>query len=282
MNINWYPGHMAKTRRLMTDDMKKVDIVCEIIDARIPKSSRNPDLDKVIGTKKRMIILNRADQAQNDETEKWVEYFKKSGYFTLVTDSQSGKGIDKFSTEINKAMADEIARNIAKGAVGKSIRVMVVGIPNVGKSSFINRILGKKSAIAANRPGVTRIKQWFSLPDGVDLMDTPGMLPPKIENDTTGVMLAFTGTIKDDIIDIEELSLELIKVLGNVSKSALVKRFGFTENAEDTPYELLEKMARKRGFLLARNEVDTERMAKVLLDEFRNGKLGNITLEKCN
>lgn len=270
---------MAKTRRLMVDDMKNVDIVCEIVDARIPKSSRNPDLFEITKNKKRLIVLNRADQADKAVTAMWEKHFKEQGYFVIVTDSQHGAGVNAFKGELKKIMAEEIKRNIDKGMAGKSIRAMVIGIPNVGKSSFINRVLGKKAAAAADKPGVTRTKQWFSLGDGIDLMDTPGMLPHKIEDETTGVMLAFTGTIRDEILDVEELACEFIKTVTNLDFNIFVKRYSITQVEGEIPYDTLTRMAKARGFLLSKGEYDTERMAKVLLDEFRNGKLGNITLE---
>ena len=279
MKINWYPGHMAKTRRLMIDDMKNVDIVCEIVDARIPVSSRNPDLFEITKNKKRLIVLNRADQADKNMTAKWEKHFKEQGYFAIITDAQHGVGVNAFKSELKKIMAEEIQRNIDKGMAGKAIRVMVIGVPNVGKSSFINRVLGKKSAAAADKPGVTRSKQWFSLGDGIDLMDTPGMLPSKIEDETSGVMLAFTGTIRDEILDIEELACEFIKTITELNFDIFVKRYNITKEEDEIPYDTLTRMAKARGFLLSRGEYDTERMAKVLLDEFRSGKLGNITLE---
>ncbi|MBR5265561.1 MAG: ribosome biogenesis GTPase YlqF [Clostridia bacterium] len=279
MKINWYPGHMAKTRRLMIDDLKNVDIVCEIVDARIPVSSRNPDLFEITKNKKRLIVLNRADQADKNMTAKWEKHFKEQGYFVIITDAQHGVGVNAFKGELKKIMAEEIQRNIDKGMAGKAIRVMVIGVPNVGKSSFINRVLGKKSAAAADKPGVTRSKQWFSLGDGIDLMDTPGMLPSKIEDETSGVMLAFTGTIRDEILDIEELACEFIKTITELDFDIFVKRYNITKEEDEIPYDTLTRMAKARGFLLSRGEYDTERMAKVLLDEFRSGKLGNITLE---
>lgn len=277
--INWYPGHMAKTRRLMIDDLKSVDVVCEIVDARIPISSRNPDLFDITQNKKRLIVLNRADQADKAMTDKWESYFKDLGYFVITTDSQKGIGISSFKTELKKIMAEEIKRNTEKGMAGKAIRVMVIGVPNVGKSSFINRILGKKSAIAANRPGVTRAKQWFSLGDGIDLMDTPGMLPSKIEGEDTGVMLAFTGTIKDEILNIEEIACEFIKVITKLDFNIFKERYNIEYIEDEMPYDTLGRMAKSRGFLLSKGEYDTERMSRVIFDEFRNGKLGRITLE---
>ena len=229
--------------------------------------------------KKRLIVLNRADQADKNITAVWERHFKNQGYFVIITDSQKGLGINQFKPELKKIMAEQIQKNIEKGMVGRAIKVMVIGIPNVGKSSFINRILGRKSAIAADRPGVTRSKQWFSLGEGIDLMDTPGMLPTKIEDEETGVMLAFTGTIKDEILDIEELACEFIRVITNLDFSIIEKRYNISYIQDEIPYDTLMRMAKARGFLLSRGEYDTERMSRVLLDEFRSGKLGNITLE---
>ena len=279
MKINWYPGHMAKTKRIMIDDMKSVGVICEIVDARIPKSSRNPELFEITKEKKRLIVLNRADQADEKATARWEAYYKSRGYSVIVTDSQKGKGINRFKPALQAILAEEIKRNIEKGQAGRALRAMVIGVPNVGKSSFINRILGKRSAIAADKPGVTRAKQWFSLGDGIDLMDTPGMLPTKIEDDITGVMLAFTGTIRDEILDIEELACEFIMTISAIDFGILTARYGIEPVEDEIPYDTLTRMAAKRGFLLSGREYDTERMAKVLMDEYRSGKLGAITLE---
>lgn len=279
MKINWYPGHMAKTKRIMTEDMKSVGVICEIVDARIPQSSRNRELFEITKEKKRMIVLNRADQADPGATAQWEAYYKSLGYFVIVTDCQKGKGINRFKPVLQEILAAEIQRNIEKGQAGRALRAMVIGVPNVGKSSFINRILGKRSAIAADKPGVTRTKQWFSLGDGIDLMDTPGMLPSRIEDDVTGAMLAFTGTIRDEILDIEELACEFITVIGKIDFGIFTARYGVEPVADEIPYDTLTRMAAKRGFLLSGREYDTERMARVVMDEFRGGKLGEITLE---
>ena len=279
MKINWYPGHMAKTKRVMLDDLKNVDIVCEIVDARIPKSSRNPYLFQITKNKKRLIVLNRADQADKNKTDLWEKHFKSKGYFVMTADSQKGTGVQNFKSVLKSAMAKEIERNNERGMTGKAIRVMVVGVPNVGKSSFINRVLKKKSAVAADRPGVTRQRQWFSLGEGIDLMDTPGMFPSRIDDEKTGEMLAFTGSVKDEILDVEELACEFIKTLDSIDFSVLTKRYGIEKIEGEIPYDTLTRMAEARGFLLSGREYDTERMAKVLMDEFRSGKLGNITLE---
>lgn len=279
MKINWYPGHMAKTKRLMQEDIRQIDLVCELLDARIPQASRNPDLAALAGQKKRIIVLNRADQADPQRTEDWKKYFKSQGFPVIALDSQSGGGYGEFLPLVRQVMAQQIARNEEKGLKGKSIRIMACGIPNVGKSSFINRILGRRSAVAQDRPGVTRQKQWFALKGGVELMDTPGMLWPKIEDEETGLMLAFTGTINDEILELEELACHLIDTLRVQAPGALEKRYK-VESTEDKPaYDVLEELARARGFLQARGYCDTERMARVLLDEFRSGKLGRITLQ---
>ncbi|MEA4921306.1 MAG: ribosome biogenesis GTPase YlqF [Clostridiaceae bacterium] len=278
MSINWYPGHMAKTRRLMLDDLKNVDLVCEIIDARIPKSSRNPDLDRIAEGKKRMLVLNRDDQADPEATAMWLEYYKSMGYAVISTNSQRGNFLSDFTRAVDDCCADILQRNADKG-VNRTIKIMIAGIPNVGKSSFINRLLGKKSAIAEDRPGVTRKKQWFSLNARYDFMDTPGMLWPRIEDDEVGFRLAFTGTIRDEILDLELLACKLILALSKSYTENVVKRYGITEINAESPYDTLGEMARKRGFLLGRGAIDTERMAKVFLDEFRSGMLGRITLE---
>lgn len=279
MKINWYPGHMAKSKRLMLEDLKQIDLICELRDARIPASSRNPDLLRMAGEKKRILILNRADQADPEETARWKRYFESENIPTLVTDSKSGSGISTLVPMIQKVMAEKIARDEAKGLKGRKIKIMACGIPNVGKSSFINRILGRKSAVAADKPGVTRSNQWFTLKEGLELMDTPGMLWPKIDDEHTGMMLAYTGTINDEILDLEELACELIKKLAQVAPGALEARYKLEAVDCDQPYETLQAMAKSRGFLLSRGEYNTERMARVLLDEFRSGKLGRITLE---
>lgn len=278
MSINWYPGHMAKTRRLMLEDLKNIDMVCEILDARIPESSRNPDLLSIAEGKKRMLVLNREDQADEETTKKWVEHYRAQGYTVMTANSQKGGFLPAFTRGVEQCCADILERNLQKG-VNRTIKIMIVGIPNVGKSSFINRLLGKKSAIAEDRPGVTRSKQWFNLSGKYDFMDTPGMLWPKIEDDEVGYKLAYTGTIRDEILDRELLACKLLTHLSNGYEDCVVKRYNITGINADSPYDTLEEMAKKRGFLLGRGELDTERMAKVFIDEFRSGKLGRISLE---
>ncbi len=279
MNIQWYPGHMTKTRRQMTEDVKFVDMVAEVVDARIPISSRNPDIDAMVGEKPRMIIFNRADQADPAATAVWKAWYKERGYAVLETDAKTGKGVGQFSTVIKTALKDKIAQWQAKGQVGRPVRAMVVGVPNVGKSTFINKVAKRKSAKAGDRPGVTRGKQWVNVDSGLDLLDTPGILWPKFEDETTGMHLAFTGAVRDDILDTEALAAGLLVLLRDRYPNALVERYKISVDPELEGWQLLEQAARKRGMLISGGEVDTERMSRVLLDEFRGGKLGRFTLE---
>ena len=278
MSINWYPGHMAKTRRLMLGDLKNIDMICEILDARIPESSRNPDLTDIARDKRRMLVLNREDQADPTVTAGWVEHYRRQGYTVMTANSQKGGFLNEFTAAVGRCCADLLERNAAKG-VNRTVKIMIVGIPNVGKSSFINRLLGKKSAIAEDRPGVTRARQWFNLAGKYDFMDTPGMLWPKIDDDSVGYKLAFTGTIRDEILDREDMACILLRQLAERYSENVVKRYGITDVNAEMPYETLEEIAKKRGFLQGRGQLDTERMAKVFIDEFRAGKLGRITLE---
>lgn len=278
MNIQWYPGHMTKTRRQMEADLKLVDAVCEIVDARIPISSRNPDIDSICGSKPRIIVLNRMDLADPQATKAWVRYFKSKGIAAVPTDCKSRKGIADFTPAVRGILAEKIQRNAQKG-MNKPVRVMVVGIPNVGKSTLINQISGRKGAKAENRPGVTRGKQWVTVDNGLLLLDTPGILWPKFDDPEVGMKLAYTGAVKEQILDTEELAVFLMGLLWNHYPQALIDRYGIDLPRESTGYELLEAAGRKRGFLMARGEINTERMAKVLLDEYRGGKLGKFTLE---
>ena len=279
MDIQWYPGHMTKTRRQMEADLKLVDLVAEVIDARIPLSSRNPDIDGIVGDKPRLIVLNRADQADPAMNKVWGQYFRDRGFAVLETDSKSGSGVNQFSAVIKTALKEQIARWREKGQVGRPVRVMVVGVPNVGKSTCINKVAKRKSAKAQDRPGVTRGKQWVSVDAGLDLLDTPGILWPKFEDQSVGKKLAFTGAIKDEIMDAEGLACDLMTLLARRYPQALTERYKITPQNDMQGWELLEAAGKKRGFLVSGGEVDTERMAKVLLDEFRGGKLGRFTLE---
>jgi len=279
MNIQWYPGHMTKTRRQIEADLKLVDAVCEIVDARIPVSSRNPDIDAICGNKPRIIVLNRMDLADPEATKRWSDYFKNKGMAVVVTDCKSRKGINSFQPAARSVLKEKIQRDAAKG-MNRPLRIMIVGIPNVGKSTLINQISGRKGAKAENRPGVTRGKQWVTVDSSLLLLDTPGILWPKFEDPEVGMMLAYTGAVKDGILDIEELACRLISLLHLRYPQALKERYGI-EAEQGTPgYELLELAGRKRGYLISGGEVNTERMAKVLVDEYRNGKLGRFTLEE--
>lgn len=279
MNVQWYPGHMTKTRRQIEADLKLVDAVCEIVDARIPISSRNPDIDAICGSKPRIIVLNRMDLADPEATKRWITHFRTKGIAAVATDCKSKKGISGFQPAIRSVLKDKIERNAAKG-MNKPVKIMIVGIPNVGKSTFINQVSGRKGAKAENRPGVTRGKQWVTVDSSLLLLDTPGILWPKFEDPNVGMMLAYTGAVKENVIDTEELACFLMTLLWKLYPETVKQRYKI-DMPEDTPgYMLLEEAGRKRGFLLARGEINTERMAKVLLDEYRSGKLGYFTLEE--
>ena len=287
MNIQWYPGHMTKTRRQIEADLKNVDMVVEIIDARIPVSSRNPDIDAICAGKPRLIVLNRADQADPAMNRRWAAFFKAQGHAVLETDAKTGKGVNQFSPLIQEALKEQIARWREKGQVGRPVRAMVVGVPNVGKSTFINKVARKKSALAGDRPGVTRGKQWVNVDQSLDLLDTPGILWPKFEDVTTGMHLAFTGAVKDDIMDVETLGCHLMTLMSQRYPEALKAGYKLAalpereeeENDVAYGYRLLGTCAQKRGMRISGGEFDTERMARVLLDEYRGGKLGRFTLE---
>ena len=279
MNIQWYPGHMTKTRRQIEADLKQVDAVCEIVDARIPMSSRNPDIDAICSIKPRIVVLNRSDLADPEATKRWISWFKARGFAAIATDCKSRKGISNFYPAVRSVLQEKIQRDAAKG-MNRPLRVMIVGIPNVGKSTLINQISGRKGAKAENRPGVTRGKQWVTVENGLLLLDTPGILWPKFEDPNVGMKLAYTGAVKENIIDTEELACHLMEVLWKHYPETVRSRYKI-DMPDDAPgYELLEEAGRKRGLLLARGEINTERMAKVLLDEYRSGKLGQITFEE--
>ena len=270
---------MTKARRMIGENAKMVDIVCEIVDARIPLSSRNPDLDSMTGGKPRLIVLNRADQADPDETRQWAAWFRSIGAATLETDSKSGKGISGFPAAARLLLADKIARYAAKGQTGRKLRVMVVGIPNVGKSSFINRAAKRKAAETSDRPGVTRGKQWIVIDKGIELLDTPGILWPRFDDQAVAENLAFTGAIRDEVMDIEALGANLLLRLRELYPQRLAERYKLDTESTAGGFDLLAQAAKNRGFLLSGGEYDIGRMAAVALDEFRGGKLGRITLE---
>ena len=287
MNIQWYPGHMTKTRRMIADQIKYVDAVCEILDSRIPVSSRNPDVDELTAGKPRLVVLNRVDQADPEATKKWAAYFRGKGYAVLESDAKGGLGTNKFAGAVRELLADKLRQYAERGQSGRVVRVIILGIPNVGKSTFINKIAGRKIAKTEDRPGVTRAKQWVPIDRGLELLDTPGILWPKFEDQSVGLNLAYTGAVKDDILDTETLGCHLMAYLGERYPDALLTGYKLKElperQEEDNDvaygYRLLETAARRRGFLISGGEVDTERMANILLDEFRGGKLGRFTLE---
>ena len=279
MNIQWYPGHMTKTRRQMETDLKQVDAVCEIVDARIPMSSRNPDIDAICGSKPRILVLNRMDLADPAATKKWAAYFRSKGMSVIATDCKTRKGIADFTPAVRQACREKLERDAARG-MNRPLRVMVVGIPNVGKSTLINQISGRKGAKAENRPGVTRGKQWVSVDSGLQLLDTPGILWPKFEDPQVGMMLAYTGAVKVGMMDVEELAYVLMELLHKYYPQTLLERYKVEAPEGTRGWDLMELAGRKRGYLISGGEVDLERMCKVLVDEFRSGKLGKFTLEQ--
>ncbi|HIT09375.1 MAG TPA: ribosome biogenesis GTPase YlqF [Candidatus Merdivicinus faecavium] len=280
-NIQWFPGHMAKTRRLIQDQVKLVDLVVEITDARIPQSSRNPELDKWVGGKRRLLVLNKCDAADPGITARWLQYYQETGVPAIAVDAKSGKGVGQFLPAVRELLSDVTERLARKGMVGRPLRMMIVGIPNVGKSSFINRVAKEKRARVEDRPGVTTGKQWIAVAKDVDLMDTPGVLWPKFEDPAVGEKLAFTGAVKDQIMDVELLAVRLLGWLREEYPALLEGRYRLTpeDTAGREDYELLELVGRKRGMLISGGEVDTLRAATMLLDEYRGGKLGRLSLE---
>ena len=284
VDIQWFPGHMAKTRRLMKVNLPLVDVVVEITDARVPASSRNPEMKNLVGGKPRVVVLNKCDMADEALTAGWIEYYHANGVKAIAMDCRSGKGLNKLVPTVKEVMKKELEKRAAKGMEGKPIRIMVVGIPNVGKSSFINRVAGGKRTKVEDRPGVTRGKQWVTLEKGIDLLDMPGVLWPKFDDKTVGEHLAFTGAIKDDILDTELLAMRLADLLNREWHSLLCERYKLTdeETADIEPYDLLSLIGAKRGMKVSGGDVNTERAAAMLLDEFRGGKIGRITLEMPN
>ena len=277
--VQWFPGHMAKTRRLIKESLPFVDLVTEIVDARIPMSSSNPELKEMIGNKPRIVLLNKCDVADEKATARWVEYYKKNGMYAIPVDCRSGKGLNAYLPLVREVLKDKIQRNTEKGMVGKPLRVMVVGIPNTGKSSFINKMAGRNRAKVADKPGVTRSNSWFAVGNGVELLDTPGVLWPKFEDKSVGDKLAFIGSVKDEILDSEVLAMRLINVLKNGYCERISERFKITGFEDKEDYEILEMIGRKRGMLISGGEIDTERASIMLLDEYRGGKLGRLSLD---
>ncbi len=280
-NIQWFPGHMAKTKRKIKEQLKLVDAVAEITDARIPVSSRNPDIPELIGDKPHIIVLNKCDMADKAETAKWIDIYKKSGISAVAADCKSGKGLVEFKNCVLSLLSDKIAKNKEKGMAGKSVRIMIVGIPNVGKSSFINKLSSNSKAKVENRPGVTRINQWYKVGNNLELLDTPGVLWPKFEDETVGEHLAFTGAVSDRIIDTELLAMRLLATLSKSYPELLEQRYKISEFPED-PYDMLCLLGKKRGMMIRGGEVDTERAANMLLEEYRNLKIGAVTIERTS
>ena len=293
MNINWYPGHMAKTKRQIMEDVRLVDIVIELLDARIPISSQNPDIAEITKNKKKIIVLNKCDLADEKQNKRWVEYFKSKNIPAVLTDSNSGKGIEECVRKIEKIMEEELKGQAEKGRIGRKIKAMVLGIPNVGKSSFINRISKKTSAGVGNKPGVTKQKQWIRINEKIELLDTPGVLWPKFESEEVALHLAFTGTIKEDILQRTEIAYYLVKFLIENYPKQLCERYKLTEEYmheqlenEERPeneniYEIFLAVGKKRGCIISGGNIDEEKTARILLDEFKNGKIGRISLEKA-
>lgn len=289
VGINWFPGHMAKTRRQIAEDLKMIDVVVEILDARIPMSSQNPDIRQITQNKKKIIVLNKYDLSDKNKTERWIEYFTQKGQKAVLADSLTGKGVNETVRQIQKVMEEDMQKMADKGRIGRKIRVMIVGIPNVGKSSFINRIAKKTSAEVGNKPGVTKQKQWIRINEKIELLDTPGVLWPKFESQKVAMNLAITGTIKDDILDLVEVAYTLTKFMLENYKENLLQRYSLEEKKIDeilqqdqaeneNIYEIMQLIGRRRGAILGGN-IDDERTAKLILDDFRSGKLGKITLE---
>lgn len=291
MNINWYPGHMAKTKKEIIEDLKLIDVVIELLDSRIPVSSQNPDIAELTKNKKKIIVLNKTDLSDSKQNEMWVKYFKQKGQVAILADSNLGKGINEAIKAIENIMSEELAEYTKKGRIGRKIKVMIVGIPNVGKSSFINRIIKSNRLEVGNRPGVTRKKQWISINDKINLLDTPGVLWPKFQDENVALNLAFTGTIKDDVLEQIEIAYELTKFLLENYRNSVIERYKISDEyiektlAQEQPenfniYEIMLEIGKKRGAIISGGNVDEEKTAKIILEDFRSGKLGRITIEK--
>lgn len=278
-NVQWFPGHMAKTRRIIKESLRLVDGVVELVDARIPYSSSNPELNQIIKNKPRIVLLNKCDIANPNATKLWIDYYTEKGMYALPVDCRTGKGLNNFIPTVQKALAVTIERNNDKGMNGKSLRLMVVGIPNTGKSSFINRMAGNAKAKVADKAGVTRQQQWFAVGKGIELLDTPGVLWPKFDDPEVGDKLAFTGAVKDEVTDIEALSCRLLEVLSKTRPQSILERYKLDSIEGLQGWEILELIGKKRGFLIKGGEIDYERTAVMLCDEFKGGRLGKITLE---
>jgi ribosome biogenesis GTPase A len=279
MNINWYPGHMAKTRRMILENLKLVDVVIELVDARIPYSSRNPDLDEICGNKPKIIALNKSDMANKDATLKWIDYYKSLGDVAIAIDSITGKGFGALKQSVNVVLKDKLQRDLQKGMKKRPAKMMIAGIPNVGKSSFINKLSGRAGTKTGDTPGITRAKQWIRIPGGYELLDTPGILWPRFEDEITGLRLAFTGAIRDEVYDVVQASYSLCEFFKDNFPQNLMERYKLKTVENLLGYEILEEIGKKRGCLVSGGEVDLERAARIFLEDFRSQRLGNITLE---
>ena len=291
-NINWYPGHMAKTKREISEDLKLIDVVVELLDSRIPLSSQNPDIAELTKGKKKIIVLNKTDLADNMQNEAWKKYFNSNGQICILTDSNLGKGINEVTKAIEEIMKEDLKKYSEKGRTGRKIKAMILGIPNVGKSSFINRIVKTNRLEVGNKPGVTRKKQWISINDKINLLDTPGVLWPRFEDEKTALNLAFIGTIKDDVLEQTEIAYQLLKFLLENYRQNVTERYKITLDfiekilSQNQPenfnvYEIMQEIGRKRGAIISGGEIDDEKTAKIILDDFRSGRLGKITIEKA-
>lgn len=289
-NINWYPGHMLKTKKQMVEDLKLIDVVIEVLDARIPLSSQNPDIQQITNKKKKIVLLNKYDLADEKETSRWINYFKAKGITAIATDLNLGKGSKEVLKLIEKIMQEDIEKASAKGRTNKNIRIMIIGIPNVGKSSLINRLVNKKTAEVGNKPGVTKQKQWVRIGKNIELLDTPGVLWPKFEDEEVALNLSYIGSIKDEILPKTDIAYQLLKLLYNNYRNAIITKYKLTEEdlssiitcGDDEILELMNLIAKKRGAVLSGAEIDYEKTAGIILTDFRNGKIGRITLEQAN
>ena len=291
--IQWYPGHMAKTKREISEDLKLIDVVVELLDSRIPLSSQNPDIAELTKSKKKIIVLNKTDLADNTQNEAWKNYFNSKGQVCILTDSNLGKGINEVTKAIEEIMKEDLEKYAEKGRTGRKIKAMILGIPNVGKSSFINRIVKTNRLEVGNKPGVTRKKQWISINEKINLLDTPGVLWPRFEDEKTALNLAFTGTIKDDVLEQTEIAYQLLKFLLENYRQNIIERYKMTLEyiertlAKNQPknfniYEIMQEIGRRRGAIISGGEIDDEKTAKIILDDFRSGRLGRITIERIN
>ena len=280
--VQWFPGHMSKTRRLIKETLPSIDLVTEILDARIPLSSRNPEIDELTQKKPRIILLNKFDMADEKTTDEWIDFFRSKGQYALAVNCKSGKGLEKYRPLVRRVLKDTIKKNEDRGMPGKALRVMVVGIPNVGKSSFINKMAGKNKAKVADKAGVTRSNQWYFIGDGIEILDTPGVLWPKFEDKSVGDKLAFIGSVKDEILDTETMALRLLEVLRDGHEELLRERYKLSQADLSAlePWEIMELIGKKRGMLIKGGDIDYERVSVMLLDEYRGGKMGRISFEK--